>query len=416
LPLPEWEAERLIPKKGNIRETIGDAVLRAVVLKSLADILRKHDVQVGSAGIKRLAMPLLSNPALVRALNYHAANSKELPTSFPSDVDAAQKCNGDAIELVVGIRFVEEGLDSASRLISMLLAPALEAASKLCVERRLSQSSAGEHSVERLKEIERMLRPIVGENGTADFLACLHPQNQPPQNLREEGAITPPGVYRNAMSWLKASYETPGTSHLFTKLVAEASAPKDSYSRAIGEAAFQLCLKLFYVQSVPNYQAEDGPLTCHESHRLWEQVTQWKDIGLREFLPLIPLDEIEPSKFSVGQTGNREMLWALFGDLFRTGLLQVGVQLFARQRKFDEAFFKQLTPQHRYAPQPGRGLIRVGDAFPADIYNKLGFAHLDPTRPDNKGLGAPERGWAAEIAESRLKKRAYRRQQQKKKR
>lgn len=84
-----------------ICETIGDAVLKAVVMEAVVESLRKNRLHIEPPKVRQLVNSLSTGDALIGALNYRALWIEELPAAFPRQVDN-QKRNADAIEVALG--------------------------------------------------------------------------------------------------------------------------------------------------------------------------------------------------------------------------------------------------------------------------------------------------------------------------
>lgn len=382
---------------------IGDAVLGALVIEKLSSMLRSCHARVNPSVLNKLRVPILSNAGLVNALNYYALQSEILPKNFPRATEIT-KANGGRVEAAIGKCFVDEGLSSVRHVIDRLFAPVFNSSSEI-LEGGLFVSSGGADTsrLQRLKQLSATVTHVLGSPAGNQFLKDLNPQNNQHQAF---DAVSVHPVHVRAclaptIDWLSNLHRTVDTDNHYSSLRRYEREHIDGYAVMTGRAAFDLCLKLYFIRHSGSQENERGQLTSEDVHRLWESVAKEPRSKFLEFFPHAENGSEEAALLQQNATLNEGILEILFAGLLNAGLLRVGVDCIEQVRRFDNHFCKLLIPSHRFAPREGSGLVAIGEAIPYRLLARIGLGHLDPTKRESPPITEREK---REIARARARK------------
>lgn len=404
------QGERILKGREHLSDEllamIGDAVLGALVIEKLSSILRSCHLRLNPSVLNKLRVPILSNAGLVNALNYYALQSEILPKNFPRAAEIT-KANGGRVEAAIGKCFVDEGLSSVRHVVERLFAPVFNSSSEI-LEGGLfvSSGSADTSQSQRLKQLSATVKHVLGSPAGNQFLKDLNPRNN--QHQASDAVSAHPMHVRACLAptidWLSKLHRTVDTDNHYSSLRRYEREHKDGYAVMTGRAAFDLCLKLYFIRHSGSQENDRGQLTCEDVHRLWESVAMEPRSTFLEFFPHAEIGLEEAGLLRQNATLNEGVLEILFAGLLDAGLLRVGVDCIQQVRRFDNHFCDLLIPPHRFAPREGSGLVAVGEAIPYPSLSKIGLGYLDPTKRESPPITEREK---REIARARALKRRF---------
>jgi hypothetical protein len=363
---PSRPADNFIDSKcvgDRICETIGDAVLKAVVLEAIVDSLRKNQLYIEPSKVRQLVSALSTSDALVHALNYRALWVEKLPEVFPRSLDI-QKRNADAIEVALGRCFLSKGMSATRKLVGELFKDVFAATDTLGCSGKAVEQGAAPSDGSRLKEVSRIIFGVLGQSGAKGFLGCL--QNLSARELARDSRSTfsLPSLYADAAEWLITYYHSPDTQSRFSGFIKQCAEARDHYAPVVGRAVFELCAKLHFIESSHRHDSDDSKVTCQDMHQLWVRLTGFKELGLQQLIPEALQHDSDCLRLQRDPKLNARLLDILFYDLFRADLLHVGVDLMRNYPGFDRVFCEVLTPQEAFASRGRPSLVTIGELFP----------------------------------------------------
>lgn len=346
-----------------ICETIGDAVLKAVLLEAVVDSLRKNRLHIEPSKVRQLVSALSTGDALVRALNYRALWAEDLPAAFPRNLDV-QKRNADAIEVALGRCFLNQGMRATRTLVEELFKDVFAVSDVVWRKEVFLGPSSGDLNVQRSKDVSRIIFCVLGQRDAKEFLKCLQTSAETGLTGDPDSAVRLPALYSDVADWLLNFYHSSETQSRFASFIRQSTATRDSYAPVVGRAAFELCAKLHFIQRSHRHDSDSSKVTCQDMHQLWVHSTGLKELGLHQLLPAAVEDKNDSLRLQGNTALNVRLRDILFYDFLRADLLHVGVDLMKNYRGFDRVFCEVLIPQEVFASGDRRGLATIGELFP----------------------------------------------------